>query len=393
MSTTLAITPAAGTKYSDQPVGLAGVQSSSSLFTLYQNDDLFSTSIPAQLGTNLLSTPVVLSAKSIGLHITAADSTKVNFNIARSHDMAPRWNQMNTSSGVFVDAGLGAWLTAMKAAGAEVIYTIFGTPTWASARPAEGGDPYGVPGGIAEPASMSTLSAFVTWLMTNYGNLIDYLEVWNEPKYSIGNASYFSGTPSKLAEMAKTINQAAKAVKPGIKILGVGCTGVLYTGAGSGIDYTNQFLAASDGGAGFGKDWIDILTVHTYAHDGANDIRALKNTKGYIDGIKSSNGISSKEVWSTEYSYITPDFSNYPGPDAGKGTAFARYVLWNLAGGMVRMVQYRYDGSLGWGGGPRANDIWNFWVSTLSGATVSVINQIGNGTAIAAVINGQRYIV
>ncbi len=389
----MAVTAAADARYASQPGGYAGVQTATNVFTVYQDDDLFSASIPAVLGTNLLSTPVVLDAKFIGLHVSTSEATRVRFGLARSHDCAPRWNNMHTGSGTFVDAGLGAWLNAMKAQGAEVIYTIFGTPTWASARPSETGDPYGTLGAIAEPASMSNLSAFVTWLMTTYGSQIDHLEVWNEPKYQVGGASYFSGTASKLAEIAKTINQAAKAVKPAINILGVGCTGVLFNGAGSGVTYTDQFLAASDGASGFGKDWIDAISVHTYAHDGANNIAALASTKGWLDGIKASNGVSSKPVWSTEYGYITPEFTAYAGPGAARGNAYARYALWNVVAGMQRIVQYRYSAGLGWGPDASVDEVWNLWAQRLNGATVSVINRIGSGPALAAVINGQRYIV
>lgn len=393
MSTTMPVTADADARYSGQPVGYAGVQTAANVFTVYQEDDLFSASIPAVLGTNLLSMPVILDSRFLGIHASASEVSKVRCGTARSHDTAPRWNNMHTGVGTFVDAGLGAWLTAMKSAGAEVIYTVFGTPTWASARPSETGDPYGQLGAIAEPASMSNLAAFVTWLMTNYGSQIDYLEVWNEPKYKSGNSSYFSGTASKLAEMAKTINQAAKAVKPSVQIMGVGCTGVGFNGAGSGITYTDNFLAASDGASGFGKDWIDIISVHAYAHDGTNDLTQLASTKAWLDGIKSSNGVSGKDVWATEYGYITPEFSTYTGPGAARGNAYARYALWNVIAGMKRIVQYRYGGNLGWQADADADAAWNRWAGILNGATVSVINRIGSGRALAAVINGQRYIV
>ena len=388
MSFSLTTPPAAGATTASIPASRASVQTGVTTLTAYDDSDLFSTSIPAALGTNLLSTPVKLDEKFVGVHVPAASAYLYPGGWNRSHDMAPRWNQMNPSSGVFVDAGLGAWLDACKAAQQETVYTIFGTPTWASARPAETGDPYGTLGAIAEPTSMATLSAFVTWLMQTYGSRIDYLEIWNEPKYSTAGGSYFSGTAAKLAEMARTIVTAARAVKPAIKTMGVGCTGVLFNSAGSGVGYTDNFLAASDGASGFGKDWIDIISVHTYAHDGTNDITQLANTKAWIDAIKTTNGVTSKPVWSTEFSYITPDFSNYTGPETGRALALVRYLLWNVIGGMARAALY----PLGWNPSAERARLWNGYAAMLNGATVSCINRVGNSPQLACVINGRNYL-
>lgn len=363
----------------------------------YTTDDIYSASIPAALGTNLLSAPVTLSSKFLGLHCPAGAESGVTIATARSHDMGvPKWRDMHTADGVFVDAGMQAWLTAMKSRGADVIYTIFGTPTWASARPSETGDPYGVLGAIAEPANMAKLGAFVTWLMTNYGSQIDYLEVWNEPKYTNTGSSYFSGTASKLAEIAKTINQAAKAVKPSIQIMGVGATGMFtFDGlADTGVTHTNSFLAASDGASGFGKDWIDILSVHTYAHDGTNSLRYVPDTKGFLDTIKVSNGISSMRVWSTEFGYITPAFSTYAGPVAAQIQALARYALQHVAAGMDRCVLYAYGRTtLDWPAGSAGVSEWNRWCSIINGGTVSVINRVSSRGHLACVINGTNYLV
>ena len=274
--------PPANARSWDYPDFIYG-QMSGTQMQRYTTDDLYTSSCPATLGTNILSSPVVLDARFLGVHTQTANAQKISNGLTRSHDMAPRWNKMHTANGVFVDAGMGAWLDAQKAAGNQVIYTLFGTPTWASARPTEAGDPYNTLGAIAEPSSMSHLSAFVSWLMATYGDRIDYLEVWNEPKYMVGSSSYFSGTPAKLAEMAKTINQAAKAVKPSITIMGVGATGIDQNGdSGPGAGYTQSFLTATDGGSGFGRDWIDVLSVHTYVHDNLNTITRVANMQTHL---------------------------------------------------------------------------------------------------------------
>lgn len=387
MSFSLPTPPAAGATTATTPPSRASVQTGVSTLTAYDDSDLFSTSIPAVLGTNLLSTPVKLDDKFVGIHVPAASAYLYPGGWNRSHDMAPRWNQMHTGPGAFVDAGMRAWVDACLRANQEMVYTFFGTPTWASARPAETGDPYGVLGAIAEPASMANLSAFATWHAQTYPEVQIY-GLWNEPKYAVGQGSYFSGTAAKLAEMARTIVTAIRAVKPNARFMGVCATGVLFNGAGSGITYTDQFLSASDGASGFGKDWVDIISVHTYAHDGTNDITQLANTKAWIDAIKASNGVSAKPVWSTEFSYITPDFSSYTGPETGRALALVRYLLWNVVGGMARASMY----PLGWSPNAERARLWNGYAALLNGATVSCINRVGNSAQLACVINGRNYI-
>lgn len=395
MSYTRPLATPAGARSTDYEPPIHATEAGGTL-TCYTEDDLFSSSIPAALGVNLINTPTTLHARFLGIHVAAPNAGKLTVATGRSHDMAPRWTQMNPADGVFVDAGMGAWLDAMKARDAETIYTIFHTPTWLSARPTETGDQYGSLGSLAEPSNMAKLGAFVTWVMQNYGSRIDYLEIWNEPKYNNSGSSYFSGTPAKLAEMARTIYQAAKSVKPSLTVLGVGCTGLTdFSGnAGTGITETNQFLAASDGAGGFGKNWIDILSVHSYVHDGTNKIMYVPAMKGHLDTIKASNGISAMRVWSTEWGYITPLFQDYAGPIENRVLSLARFAMLHAAAGMDRCVMYAYEGAgYSWGQNPAGDAEWNRWCGIINGATVTVMNRISSSGQLACVINGQRYIV
>jgi len=390
VSFSLPVSPAANTVQSQIPAYLAAIQTSTTVLTAYTQDDLFLASPPASLATNIFEGPVTLDQRFLGIHAKAADAYKFGGGWNRSHDMGPRWSQWNPSSGVFDFTSMLAWLQACKAAGQETVVTIFDTPTWASARPGEGNSQYGTPGGKAEPANMANLSTAITNLMTVCGLLIDYLEVWNEPQTA--GSTYYTGTAAKLAEMARTINQAAKAVKPSVKIMGVACTGINNNTAGFGIDYSNSFLTASDAAAGTGKLWIDILSVHTYEHSGTNKLSNLTVVKGYIDTLKTNNSITSMPVWSTEFGYITPAFDTYTGPSVSRAQALLRFALYNVAMGMARCSLYPYlntDVSTE----PGIVAEWNRFRNLLGGAVVQRINRLGNGDQLACVINGQNYLI
>lgn len=395
MSYTFPLAPSAGIKSTSYTPYIYAIQSGTNLLC-YTESDYWSNSIPASLGTVLSSASTVLASNFLGIHRSAGQGTSLRTLMARGHDTAPRWSQQNPSSGVFTDAGMSAWLTDMKNSGATTVVTVFHTPTWASARPTETGDPYGQLGALAEPLNMSTLGTYITWLMTNYGSQIDYLEIWNEPKYTNTNSSYFSGTPAKLAEIARTINQAAKAVKPSIQIMGVGCTGLInFDGSsGEGVTYTNQFLAASDGAAGTGKDWIDILSVHTYVHDGTNNIGLVPSMKAYIDGIKTTNSITGMDVWSTEYGFVTPLFNAYTGPLTSLVDSIIRYTVLHVSVGIKRCIWYKYNSTYGWLPlDTQAIARWNYWASILNGGTITQINQITSRGQVAFTINGINYIL
>lgn len=395
----VATTPANSRQWDYPTNGILGVSAGANN-TFYTADDLFGASLPAALGSVLFTGSVSVSSKFMGIHCRDSDAGFGTVSTGRSHDQAPQWKAQNPSSGVYVDAGMGAWLTAMKTAGADTIVTIFGTPTWASARPAEGPDAYGTPGGKAEPANMSDLSAYVTWLMTTYGSQIDYLEVWNEPKYSYSKpGSYFSGTPAKLAEMARTINLAAKAVKPSVKIMGVGATGVTFVdglaagASNSGVNITDYFLAAGDNNGGFGKQWIDIMSVHTYDHSGTNNLANLDGVKSLIDAIKTSNGVTATRVWSSEYGYITPEFAAYVGPAAARMAAIIRYALMHVVMGMDRCAFYAYSGNMSWQKDSACNAEWSRWASIINGSTITQINRVAPNGQLACVINGVNYLI
>jgi len=388
-----AITTAANAKLTDWPTAILATPSGSN-YTCYEVSDYFSSTIPAGLGTVLLEGPVTLDSRFVGIHTQTSAASLFQGGWNRSHDMAPRWAQWNPSSGVFDFTSMLAWLQASKAAGQETVVTVFSTPTWASARPAEANGVYPSDvGGLAEPANMANLSTAITALMNNCGSLIDYLEVWNEPKYQTGNKSFFSGTPAKLAEIAKTINQAAKAIKPSVKIMGVACTGINNNAAGGGIDYTNQFLQASDGATGTGKDWIDILSVHTYEHSGNNYLPNLPVAKTYLATMMSNNGISSMPIWSTEWGYITPQFDTYTGPSISRANALFRYLMYNIVMGMTRCSLYAYGHPIGWNNDPIMLSAWKTFALILNGATVQRINLIGANGQLACTINNTTYLV
>lgn len=306
--------------------------------------------------------------KFFGMHFnrypgTTSPKTPLSYSTVRSHDGGLRWQQIETSKGVFNWSYFDSWMTTHS--GKDIIFTVFGTPAWASARPSEA-SAYNINGLVAEPANMQDLADFVDALMVRAAGRIQYFEVYNEPQ----STGFWTGTQAKLAEMTRIVAQRVKAAMPSAKIICSPVTGWSPTAGGVSENYFLGYLNASDGSAGTAKDWIDIVGVHLYCPGGST-----RNLPGMIDRIKAAMttlGISSKPIWDTESGILSPDFIDIPA-QRRRDLFYAQAVL-SAAKGIERSCWYTYDHSTM---GFLNDDEFRMWretvVARLAGKTVSIV--------------------
>ncbi len=140
------------------------------------------------------------------------------------------------------------------------------------------------------PKDMNELTKFTTWLMTNFGDNIAWIEGQNEAnssylwdgtlKQNQGGGSWWMGSLTQLGEMQKRIYQAAKAVKPTVLIGSPALTGLTpdqpINRYAKNRSSAYQLLTASDGAGGKLSNWIDFLPFHVYDL-GANNKLEPKN--------------------------------------------------------------------------------------------------------------------
>lgn len=313
--------------------------------------------IPGLAVSSLTTSAVSAVSKFFCAHIKyrANDSqTECSIGAVRSHDMdggKARWQYIQPTSSTWDWVDLDSWVNTHYAAGRDILFTLFGTPAWASARPTEEGayGPYSL-GIQAEPSDMTKWDAYCTAVAARYLGKIKYYEVWNEPNYNNDGTGvtteglsskvfYFSGTFAKLAEMTRRANQAIKVVDPTAKIVSSPLTAWSSTAGGTAETYFTGMLAASDGATGTMKDWIDIVGVHLYI--AGNDITKLP---GMIDRVKAgmtTAGISGKEIWDTESAPVAPDVSGMP-VEAAK-LFIVRSMIIQASKGIARTFYYQYD--------------------------------------------------
>ena len=188
----------------------------------------------------------------------------------------PTWASIHTSDGVFDWTKADQYMDYhFKQRGRKLLFCFNQTPTWLARNSAL--DAYGYPGGGQVPTDYSKVTAFVTQLVTRYNTVSEFnptglkmlhgIEIWNEPSFlATGTPGVnWCGTLSELAQLAKTINQAAKAVDSTITIYSPGFTnGVASTPPNLSSNSMYRWLLASDGATGAGKDWIDVVAYHNY---------------------------------------------------------------------------------------------------------------------------------
>lgn len=264
------------------------------------------------------------------------------YGLFRTHDYDKNvfWRNIEPSKGAFSWADLDEVVNAHYPAGRKILYTIYGTPTWAAT--ADGKlrfDPYGYAGGSDRPANLTDLSDFVTALVTRYSGKI-WIEIWNEPYFTQDWTGFFWGSDTDMAAMARTIKVAAKAVDPTIQVLSPGFT------LGHQI-FT--FLGAADGAGGFGKNHIDGLCCHFYDVQARNEYPGRSSVADFMYWIKkylSDSGMSSSfPVYDTEHGWYDTTHPWLAKPEEQRAVELKRLAAIQASHGIKSIAWYAYDGA------------------------------------------------
>ena len=285
------------------------------------NPTTTTTSIPDNNVTLLNNSHVSVPSGFCGINAGTSGSNSwfnlqpYNFGLVRTWDTGICWQSLNPSNGVYTWSTLDTFVDTYSSY-CDIIFTVAITPAWASARPTEPDPAYGLLGSRAEPANMSYLAAFITAVATRYGNKIKYYEIWSEPSWvhsdgsalsssdqnTLAGGTFFSGTMAALAQITKTVNQAAKAVYAAAKIISSPMTGW----GEIGYIYTPYFqfyymMTASDGGSGTMATWVDVVGSHLYC-DEYDSLLFLAITN--VKAAMTQAGVSTLPIMNSEFGII-----------------------------------------------------------------------------------------
>lgn len=231
----------------------------------------------------------------------------------RLWDSGTRWNQLETSPGVYAWTPLDTMLHEANANHQSVLYTFGGVPSFISSKPTdpvcgEGNGSCDAPTDLNPDGSgtNATFKAFVTALMAHTGTQITYFEVWNE----VNNLQFWTGTAAQAVRMAYDARVIIKTYNPNAIVLGPStcpCNNTSFT-AGK---YTNSNVAngmayyltatANIAGSPTGASLADGISIHPYVGNNPpeNIVNAINATLSAMknEGAKSLPLIITEASW------------------------------------------------------------------------------------------------
>ena len=310
---------------------------------------------PAAARRDLLKSPVQVPSDFTGIHFhhwplghPPSAAPAYGYGTVRSHDYGIAWNNIHLAPGKFQWDRMDGWVQTHAAAGKTLIYTVYGTPAWASSRNTVK-DAYGNMGAGAPPSDLSVLGDFVQALVSRYnGNgarKIQFIETWNEPHFLQNDRGFWWGTAAQLAGMGRTTAKAARASDAGIKVLSPAFDGLpeghltfSTTGIPAGL---RQYLGTRDESGASPAQWFDGFAVHTYNASIADPVHGIEGTllqlKETLNRFKVNVPVYTTE---TGYSEQSP-FNNMP--LEMKASMLRRQAAVQAALGVKMLCFYSHD--------------------------------------------------
>ena len=178
--------------------------------------------------------------------------------------------------------------------GFQILVVTGRSPEWAN-----GGRPL-----TSMPTDLSAFTAYVTWLATRYGAMVDAWEVWNEPD---GKAGDFA-QPAQYAKILCTAASALRSVDP---------TSSVVFGGTAGQDW-KWISAVYDHGA---RSCFDVMATHAYnrgrppAYSPMDGAKPWNASVEQVRRVMVENGDKDKPLWFTEAGWST----SMGEPDLPKG--------------------------------------------------------------------------
>jgi len=283
-----------------------------------------------------------------------------------------KWADINTGPDAYDFSHLDAWLTKAKQTNADVLFTVYATPSWVSSRgpnctgvgrpssgclgPANTGcafEQQNGPGICDPPMDLScdgtgsnrTFANFITALIQHLGpGTIKYWEMWNEPNVPTewhGDADC-PNTPHAgelmLARMARDMKAIVSAADPKAKFT---------TPAVGGAGWVASYLTNTDGGSS-----ADIIAFHGYINNGGcpSNCPVAEDVAGEIDQLTAALPPSDqgKPIFNTEGSWGSMRVANnnivdsITDPDQ-QASFLARYYLIQMGKQVAKFYWWNWN--------------------------------------------------
>jgi hypothetical protein len=237
--------------------------------------------------------PNAIQRALIGLHIEGAEGgawASAPFGSLRLWDNGTGWSQIETSQGDYKWDNLEGALENAESKGlTDIVYVLGTTPDWATTEIGE--SDYPQPGAASNPDNIEDWEAWVTEVVTRYGDRLNAYQIWNEANLEM----FYNGTPQQMAELTKSAYDIIKANDPDALVVAPSVSTRL---TGSFDRFFPEYLAEMQR-----LGWpVDVWAVHSYP-DGQGDAadRAILLQK-FTDALETADA-PELPIWDTEVNY------------------------------------------------------------------------------------------
>lgn len=252
---------------------------------------------------------------AFGLHVPRiADGVvpTVSYGTVRLWDSGVTWGQVEQRKERYWWVGLDRAVGAANAQGAEILYVLGSTPTWAASDRSQG--TYPNRGAASNPRSLTDWRRWVTAVVRRHGNSIDAYQIWNEANLR----TFWQGTPAQMARLTLTATRIIKSLDPTAKVVAASST-VRLTSAFNRFfpAYLKQLRK---------RGWpVDAFAIHTYGPSTATPALRAAYVARARKALREARA-PARPLWDTEVNYgIKGPGASYPDKDIG-GTKAAIYV-------------------------------------------------------------------
>jgi len=281
--------------------------------------------------------PTRMSASGFGADVVNYDDPQwgpgseatlpaVSLGVVRIWDDGSTWARLEPSPGQWRFTNLDKQVAQARSEGAEVLYVLGQTPTWASSNP-DVSDIYGK-GAPAMPIDLQDWKQYVATIATRYKGRIGAYEVWDE-----ADASTFWGTPQQMLQLATIAYRTIKAIDPGATVLTPSFTQNSLTDG-----WLARYLAAG------GAKVADAFAGHAYPNDSWG---AAQYLLAYREALRKAG--TDLPIWMTEVGYSGYTSAGQPlFTSAEARTLVAQTMMYLAELGASRSIWY----------GANTNDMW-----------------------------------
>ncbi|WP_406366703.1 helix-turn-helix domain-containing protein [Streptomyces sp. NBC_01546] len=273
--------------------------------------------------------PTAVPDRMFGMTLNSSTGAMPTFQVdtVRLWDSRTRWSNIQSKRGEFDWSILDRLVDGANRAGLPVLFTMGGTPAWAS--PNGPRTAYDDGSRTSPPDDLADWKAFVAAVSGRYRGRIAAYELW-----VMGNdARYFSGSPETLVEMTRTAKAVLDAADPDATVV---CPSMGRLWEDEGRQLLERFARLR------GYDHCDVAGVKLYQRSAEDPPEQMLGLAAEIDRAFHRGG-AHPPVWSTGTTYEIPLQKPLDEPTA---SAYAvRFFLVGLYARYQRMYFYNWGGT------------------------------------------------